>query len=393
MKSPRLGRWRTILHDARYAPGEAIGNARTAYLLRTPFPTARSIITGFHYNHVIARLVDQPASAGFQGLRGGKSHASPLDLAARQALDQITKGIACPLVRMALQWLPSQYLEEFAGSYESVPITEPGSKQFHGAVLPNFRARMIIARYVEEGSKLSLYQHAASYGELRDHVLHKAESEFANRFCTWGWKCRERDVPYLALRIMKPPALMFRNMRGAKTWLYIIMRQPLIRTIETTYAVQRRFFGTLSHQLASKVVVRPHVSKGGLAERQIAKEVRSRLQGVDDGSSRMVDLVKGAEIVILDNFPTTAFMECLVGNVPVVAIIPEGTLFTETATEFYDEFFRLGLLQRSPEDAAAFLNQLHPGSWWKGVTKLDCLGEYLNTFCNMDIAARRAASN
>jgi putative transferase (TIGR04331 family) len=370
-----------LRRDAFYLPGEAFTRAGTAYRLRGSFASSRSIVTGFHGFDVISRLVASPASLLAPRVGRGDRTA---DKALRDRLAEMAEDIDWPLARVALEWMPSWYVEEFRALHRSVEVVDASEKEFHAACLPTIEARMTVARYVEEGSRLSLYQHAAMYGEVRGHVLYHAESALADRFRTWGWKLRENDEPFLALRLMKPPRLMFRTKHGAADWLYVIVRQPLPEFIKRTFAVQQRFFAGLSDDRAARVVVRPRTNKGGLGERQVIDEARPRLRAIDDGASRMVDLVADAELVVLDMFPSTAFMECITGGVPVVAIVPEDTAFTESAARYYDEFARIGLLHQSPESAAAFLNHLSVRSWWSDVSALDCFQDYLNVFCNRD---------
>jgi hypothetical protein len=371
----------SLLHDLRYLPGEAFSRAVTSYRLRSALAVSRSLVTGFHYDHVISGLVPQPAALlGAHTSRGDRK----VDISARGALQDMLANIDWPLGRMALEWIPSWYVEEFRALHGSVKVANAGEKEFHAACLPIIEERMTVARYVEGGSRLTLYQHAANYGEVQEHVLHHAESALADRFRTWGWKFRENDEPYLALRLMKPSRLMFRTKPGAADWLYVIVRQPLPGLIERTFEVQQRFFAGLSDDYVARIVVRPRTNKGGVGKWQVVDEARPRVRAIDDGASRMVHLVTDAELVILDMFPSTAFMECITGGVPVVAIVPEGTAFTENAARHYDEFVRIGLLHRSPEAAAAFLKRLSVRAWWSEVSSLDCFRDYLNVFCNRD---------
>jgi putative transferase (TIGR04331 family) len=370
------------LRDTWYLPGEAIRRTEVAYLLRSPLVSARSIVTGFHYYHVISRLVARPAS--FLELRARAQRTT--DAAARRALQEMVEDVDFPLARRALKSLPSGYVEEFRSLYDGVYVKNAEEKEFHASMLPAVEARMTIARHVEEGSRLSFYQHAANYGEIRNHVRHYAESGIADRFRTWGWKLRENDEPYLALRLMKPPRLTFQPKPEASSWLFIIVRQPLPSLIEATRTIQRRFFGTLRDERAAKIVVRPCVKKGGSVASQIVEEIRPRVRCIDDGTARMVDQFRDTELVILDRFPSTIFMECVTADVPVIGIVPNDVEFTQNASRFYDEFFRLGLLHKDPESAAAFLNSLTVGSWWQEVTRLDSFRDYLHTFCNRDIS-------
>jgi putative transferase (TIGR04331 family) len=123
-----------------------------------------------------------------------------------------------------------------------------------------------------------------------------------------------------------------------------------------------------------------------MEETQVVDEVRSRVRAIDDGASRMIDLVRESELLVLDMFPSTAFMESMTADVPIIAIVPEDAAFTENAASFYDEFFKIGLLHKSPASAAAFLNHLNVRHWWQGVTRLTCFKEYLATFCNRDLS-------
>ena len=384
-----LARLKNQLRDVRYLPGEIMRRAGVAFRLRSSLASARSILTGFHYYHVLSGQVDQPAA--LLDLRAGKLNRAP-HASVRYALREMIEDIDFSLARKALQDLPSGYVEEFRSLYESVQISDARNKEFHVAFLSDIETRMIIARYVEEGSRLSFYQHAAGYGEVCGHVLHHAEGQLADRFRTWGWNLRENDEPYLALRLMKPPRLIFRAKSGAESWLFVIVRPPVRRLIEKTYAVQRSFFGTLRDERAAKVVVRSRSAEGGLGENQVLDEVRSRVRAIDDGASRMVDLVSEAELVVLDMLPSTAFMECATADVPVIAIVPEETTFTANAARFYDEFLNIGLLQRSAESAAAFLNHLDVASWWQEVRRLDSFRDYLNIFCNRDASRLGMAS-
>jgi putative transferase (TIGR04331 family) len=374
---------KNLWRDVRYLPGEAMRRAGVAFRLRSSLASARSILAGFHYYHVLSRHVDQPAA--LLDLRTGKLNRTP-HASTRHALKEIVDDVAFSLSRQALEDLPQAYVEEFRSLYESVQVSDPGKKEFHVAFLSDIETRMIIARYVEEGSRLRFYQHAAGYGEVCGHVLHHAEGQLADRFRTWGWSLRENDEPYLALRLMKPPRLSFRAKSSAGSWLFVIVRPPVPRLIERTHATQRSFFGTLRDELAAKIVVRPRTDVGSLGDSQILDEVRSKVRAIDDGASRMVDLVRDVELVILDMLPSTVFMECAATDTPVIAIVPEETVFTATAARFYDEFLNTGLLHRSAEAAAAFLNQLNVRAWWQDVRRMDSFRDYLNIFCNRDAA-------
>jgi hypothetical protein len=99
----------------------------------------------------------------------------------------------------------------------------------------------------------------------------------------------------------------------------------------------------------------------------------------------MADVVRGAEIVILDSFPSSTFMECASAGLPVVAIVPEAIEFTELASRFYVEFARIGLLHHTAESAANFLNGISIRTWWREVQSMDVFQTFLRTYCNCEM--------
>jgi putative transferase (TIGR04331 family) len=160
--------------------------------------------------------------------------------------------------------------------------------------------------------------------------------------------------------------------------------------MEATLSTQRSFVNALGAR-ARELIVRPRVNKGGVGALQVPADVRSRIAGVDSGTTNLASLVSTVSLVVLDMIPSTVFMECITGDVPVVAIVPEGTVFTPLAAEFYEEFTRLGILHGSPEDAARFVARLNTRSWWNDVSSRACVRDYQHTFCNRDLSLVRRA--
>jgi putative transferase (TIGR04331 family) len=225
------------------------------------------------------------------------------------------------------------------------------------------------------------------YGEVEEHVFHHVESQLADRFFTWGWRRRPSDVPFLALRLMKPTREAIRRERNPSRWIYMNVRQPFPWLLEATLATQERFFASLGDDEARRVTIRPRVNKGGDPAEQVGDRIRRRTVRLDDGRTRWESLAGQAELVVLDAFPSTAFMECLTAGVPVIALVPESTAFTEIAAPYYDQAFADGVLHASPESAAQFVNDLDVAAWWAAVRGRDWFTDYLHTFCRMQLQA------
>jgi putative transferase (TIGR04331 family) len=302
----------------------------------------------------------------------------------REVLRGMAENVGWSLARLAFSWLPSFYVEEFESRYSRVRVIGPEQKQFHASYLSSVDDRFIIARYVEEGAGLNIYQHAAMYGEVDEYLLHYAETGIADRFYTWGWKVRDNDVPFLALRLIKPKHDQFEIFDNADTWLYINIRQPFAWNIQQTLEIQERLIRRLHASKRRKIVIRPRVNKGGNDKEQVSEVIVRAIGGVDSGKTNIARLVGHAELVIVDLFPTTIFMECLVSGKPVIAIVPATTRFTPLAEMYYHEFFEIGLLQKSPEAAAEFLNHVNLRSWWRHVMENELIKAYMDSFCRID---------
>ncbi|MGE3518436.1 MAG: hypothetical protein AB7J63_05745 [Vicinamibacterales bacterium] len=352
--------------------------ARLKGLQRTPVSGSRSVLHGFHHFHVIAGQVPQPACwLKPEALRGRLND----DVAKRAVLQEIATTVDWPLARLALDWIPRWFVEDFLARDERVQVVDPEQKAFHASFLSSVEGQFVIARYVEEGATLTMYQHAAMYGEVEHHVFHHVESIFADRFCTWGWALGPKDVPFVALRLMKPVGQEIRPRAGASRWIYVNVRQPLPWLVPDTLDVQDRFLAVLSDSRARKIVIRPRVNKGGSPLRQAGDRARNAGLAIDAGTSPWTQLARDAELVILDSFPSTVFMECISAGVPVVAIVPPSTVVTTLAEQFYRRFFAIGLLHRTPESAGEFLNGVSVKTWWTSVQAQAWFPDYVNTFC------------
>lgn len=354
--------------------------AVVAQLSRTSLSEARSMLGQFHGVGVVARYVDRPVGWWTVATRDSSIEASP---SRRGDLREIAASVDWPLGRMALDWLPRDYVEEFAGRYGNVRIVRPEDKIIHTNFLADVQSRFVSARYVAEGARLYFYQHGCCYGEIEGFSLHHAESFMADRFLTWGWQLHANDVPFLALRFMTPLDERIRPQTGVSDWLYVNQRPTFPWDIGVTLDIQQRFFGAVDEAVAQQAIVRPRVEKGGGWGIQISEQVRKLGVRIDAGTSRFNDLANRVGLVVFDAFPSTSFLECLRARHPAIAIVPEGIPFTDIARPFYEEFFAMGLLHETPESAAEFVSRTPVSAWWRRVQKSDCLHQFIELFCRV----------
>jgi putative transferase (TIGR04331 family) len=332
----------------------------------------------FHSIDVVASHIDRPAcwvTAAAGGL------AIDDDPSKRGHVCDLAASSSGALERLAFEWLPRYYVEEFAGRMANVSIVAPERKVVHANFLADVQSRFIAARYVAEGARLDFYQHGSGYGEIEHFALHHAESFMADRFLTWGWTLRPTDVPFLALRFIRPREERIRPRPAGATWLYVNQRPTFPWDLSLTLEIQSRFFGALNEIVARKAMLRPRVEKGGGWGCQISEQALRLIAAIDDGVAPFNDLVNRVGLVVFDAFPSTSFLECMQAGHPAIVIASEPVEFTSIAKPFYEEFFRMGLFHPTPEAAARFVNGLSVSKWWETVRTSDCLREFVRLFC------------
>ncbi len=368
------------LRDLRYAPSIWRDRSQRWYLSRRPAELSRSVLIGFDHFHVISHYVPPPTA--IMRMHGVDSRRLT-EPSKRQMLLEMVGDVNWPLARLGLMWLPWWYVEGFSSIFSGVEMAGMEKNEIHTSYLPAIDVRMFVAKSVARGSKLYIYQHSVGYGEVKEHVKYHAESALADRFRTWGWKLREGDEPFIALRLMKPARQKFRPGSRSGNWVYAIVREHRPNYLIATLDLQRRFFSTLRPQHIAKIVIRTRAQRGGSPELQVWPPIRSKVKAIE-GDKSMTDVVRGAEIVILDAFPSSIFMECASAGLPVIAIMPEAIEFTDLASQFYVEFTRIGVLHHTAESAANFLNSTAILAWWREVQTMDVFRTFLRTYCNCE---------
>ena len=244
---------RSGLRDLRHAPSMWRDRSQYRCLSHRPVESSQSLLTGFDYFHVISRHVPLPAAImKTQGVDSSRL----TEPSKREVLLEMVGDVNWPLARVALTWLPWWYVEGFSSIFSGVEMTGMEKKEIHASYLTGVDIRMIVAKCVARGSKLCVYQHSAGYGEVNEHLMYHAELSFADRFRTWGWKLREGDEPFVALRLMKPTRQQFRQGSQPGDWVYAVIREHRARYVGTTLELQRRFFSTLRSQHIAKTVIR-----------------------------------------------------------------------------------------------------------------------------------------
>jgi putative transferase (TIGR04331 family) len=92
-----------------------------------------------------------------------------------------------------------------------------------------------------------------------------------------------------------------------------------------------------------------------------------------------------AKIVFID-YPGTPFYEAMSMNVPVIlALLESEPFFTEDASAVFQKFEDVGVVYRTPEVAAQFINELYYKDieqWWNDEKIQSVRREFLDKYAN-----------
>lgn len=329
--------------------------------------------------------------------------------------DNNLSGIGRAFFR-SLEWnMPMSYIERYDSykkfinnSIDNVPLAV-----LQGNPKGDAGTRIWIAECVARGSRLITVQHGANYGEVEHLTNEKTEKEMSNTYMTWGWCFDEKDYPMPSEKLstlkkvdVTAPSLGGRESNtGQIIWLSRDLRffqdngYPLMVDSQLNYGSPLEhinavlsFHGGLSTDIRRRTTLRLKPKDFHDLRRfksSLRAKLSSELDGIslDDGKRFLVEKIAEAELVIIDHFPSTAFLECLVLDIPVIAFntIPFNLLREETRP--YVEALRdQGVVHEGVTTAAQLVNKicgrngLEVTEWWNEEERVRAISTYRSLF-------------
>lgn len=276
-----------------------------------------------------------------------------------------------------VKFIPKVYIEHFSAIIDKVPIFEPENKIFHISHFQTIMDNFIIAKYIENGSKLYFYQHGGFYGEFTYHKAHRTQSRIADKFMTWGWKKMNKDEPSKAYRLEK----FKKELNPSKKKIYdLLMVYPIIfqRNKAMVEMESKLFFNSLNRTKYPKICARPRPI-GRFNRKAILKFVAKDVSKIDNGFSKIYRLIEKSKLVIILSYPSTTLLECLYINKPVIGLLkndnPSGIV-----QPYYDFFLEKGMLHISMESMVNHLNNTDIIEWWEELIQHSMYLKFKNEF-------------
>lgn len=267
-----------------------------------------------------------------------------------------------------IRQIPRFYVEYFDQLINKIELINPAKKTFHAEHISAFM-KMLIAVYVEHGSKYYRYQYGGFVGETEQSV---AEVNYIDidRLRTYGWKINKKDEPFKAFRLEQFRE-QYKKINGSKIYDAAVIYNQINRVSQKKRykKLSEKFFHQIDHIRFSKILLRPRGftrkldNSGELSFLELPSFIT-----VDKGKKPMADIVQRTGIVVHLNHPSTNFLECVYVNHPVVAILTNNEA-TDIVKPFYQFFLDEKVMHPDIDSLIIHLNNENLDIWWNDVIK------------------------
>lgn len=288
------------------------------------------------------------------------------DKSKREKVLEISKSMEDPFMKNVVAHLPKLLVEYFQQHFDMVKMFNPEEKNFHVHMPFGEYNQMLIAKYIEQGSGLTWYQHGSYYGEYRGDSAHDFESSVADHFRTWGWQIRENDQPWKAYRLEK-----FRHEynKFVVTQEYdLLLAYPKIK--KNTRKLYKEFteylLSNLEPSTYGKILARPRALNKLFSHKSKLNFINNGRVDKTSGLSHMAEDMAKCRVILQMTVPATNFLECIYLDHATVGFL-QNDQPTEIIKPYYDFFLEKGVLHQDVDSLVQHMNRIEPEVWWEDV--------------------------
>ena len=282
---------------------------------------------------------------------------------------------------------PTAFLEDFGTLHAQVTaLPVPRPRAVYTAQMYRLTFKVLAAEWRELGTQVLVHQHGGGYGIDRVKALEEYERRVSDRFYTWGWTVLgdEKVVP-----MSSPPPPIHRRPRSRRILLccvnfpqleYWIHLQPMpLGSIERMHDDTLRFVEATVGRY--ELAVRPYSADYGWGFvdrlRQAAPQAMK-----DTSGDQFRQYARSA--VVVHNYLGTGWLETLALDVPTLCFYdPETYAFRDDAVPFIAALERVGVIHRSADSAAAFLDETQDlEGWWRHADVQDARVAFCARYAN-----------
>jgi len=301
------------------------------------------------------------------------------DKSRRDKVNQIAERYDDIFLKNVITQLPASIVEHFQSLYDGIKPIWPEKKCFHVHDTKSLYIKMLIAKYTELGARLIWYQHGSFYGEFEGDSAHHFEHSVSDEYRTWGWKIKEKDVPWKAYRLEKfrlkyyeysvsreyDLLLAFPNIKNHTRKLYKNFTDYLLEHLEPT-----RY---------NKILARPRALNKVFSHKSELSFITDDRVDKTTGLSHMAEDMTRCKVILQMVVPATNFLECIYTDHITVGLL-QNDQPTDLIKPYYDFFLEKGVLHEDVESLVAHLNRIDPEKWWASVIADPIYQSYKETY-------------
>ena len=305
------------------------------------------------------------------------------DTSKREKAWQIAERYSDIFYKNVIRRVPKTFVEHFQYQFDLAELHNPAAKVFHISIFLSDFMKILVAKYVENGALLYIYQHGGGAGEVKDRAnFHDASMSDKN--ITWGWKIHDNEVPHKAFRCFK-----FKKIYEAsshKKTIDVLFAFNVIGEHATYYKdFMKNLLDNLSKERYKNIVARPRVLKRWEDAKPQLNFIENKNVTIESGRAKAPALAARTKIVVTFTWwsPQTLFAECCFVNQPVVSFVREVD-YTTIFKPYYDFFIEQKAFHESWESLVDHLNNTDLDKWWADLIKHPMYKSYKHTFVRED---------
>lgn len=294
---------------------------------------------------------------------------------------------------LVLQLLPLAYtthFQTFQKKAETLTYLPNALRLISTAFCAKEQIKYYMANAIESGEIIIGAQHGGSYGIDRIHLTSQ-ECEINHKlFISWGWQSQNNTSQNI-IPLASPLCSKYAEKHQKKNSDIVLVSThiwPLglnalfsefIGSDWTNYVKTKcQFIASLTPETLTKFKYRPHPhALGSLSDIPVISQEFPSLS-LSKGSFENVLLQ--ASLLVLDHTSTTLNL-AVAANTPFIILLPNAITFCPEAATLFQEFEKVGILYRSPTDAAEKINTCpNIQAWWQSTEVQAARKTWMHTY-------------
>ncbi len=287
--------------------------------------------------------------------------------------------------------IPNSLLETFKANRAKILKLNPERPEYLYSATALYQQynKVLFAEWKKNGTKLLYHQHGGNYGLDAKHTMEEYEISSANKYYTWGWRKNDQNVFSLPV-----PSIEVNKEKLTRILLCVndyyslghrIHYQPMGNRIIEMHNQTLRFIEHIKSHLPLDVRL-PQVEY----DYSIAPTLKSspNIRSIDNSSTRTYNMplsYSHGNSIIVHSYLCTSWLETIGIDIPTVCFYdPEVYKFRDNAHISIEKLERVGILHKSGQDAAKFINNLKNNieDWWSSNETKDARSYFKKNYAN-----------